>query len=117
MNALSSEHCNKQPQECHFNCLLEGMEKNVMTSNGINNVNTGEMVECNENFAITMARFFSQCSSQAAIDKFGRPAEEAVGKEMKQLHDRSVSYPLDIDSLSDEERRKTLESSMFIKEK
>ena len=51
-----------------------------MTFNGMKNVNTGELVECNKNFAMTMAKCFLQCGSQAAINKFGKPAEKATKK-------------------------------------
>ena len=52
-----------------------------------------------------------------AIKKFGEPAKSAAKKEIKQLHDRHCFDPIDPKDLSNSERKKAMESLIFITEK
>ena len=59
----------------------------------------------------------TQCTSKAAIKKFGKCGEAAGLEEMQQLHDRKVFTPVDWKELTKEQQQSALESSIFIKEK
>ncbi len=63
-----------------------------------------------ENFAITY-------SLNSGIKKFGDKAYNAAYKEVGQLHHRDCFNPIDVTTLSPEEKRKALESLIFIAEK
>ena len=76
-----------------------------------------EVIDCEKAFAQVFARCFTHCSLQVATNKFGKPAEDAAFKEMKQLHDRIAFNPLNVASMMHKERRKALESLVFVKEK
>ena len=52
-----------------------------------------------------------------ALRKWGGRARAAAMKEMKQLHDRDCFGPLDISTLTPTERKRALESFMFLVEK
>mmetsp|Transcript_7432 Transcript_7432/g.10534 ORF Transcript_7432/g.10534 Transcript_7432/m.10534 type:complete len:204 (+) Transcript_7432:1860-2471(+) len=54
---------------------------------------------------------------QAALKQFGSFADEAIMKELMQLHDKKVFIGKHFRSLSLKERRKIIRSSMFLKEK
>ena len=54
---------------------------------------------------------------QAALQKYESVADEAIMKELVQLHDKKVFVGKHFRSLSPEERRKIIRSSMFLKEK
>ena len=61
--------------------------------------------------------FLVTYSLQKGIKKFKQPGYDAAKGEMKQLHDRSCWSPIDVSSLSPTERRKALESLIFLVEK
>ena len=52
-----------------------------------------------------------------AIKKWGKPAEEAGMKELKQLHDRVLWTPIHWNKLTPEERRRAIESLIHTKQK
>jgi hypothetical protein len=54
---------------------------------------------------------------QAALKQFGSFADEAIMKELMQLHDKKVFVGKHFRSLSLKERRNIIRSSMFLKEK
>jgi hypothetical protein len=51
------------------------------------------------------------------LRKFQKVGEEAVSKELKQLHMRETFTPLHSNDLSDSQKQKSLESLMFLNEK
>jgi hypothetical protein len=61
---------------------------------------------------------FEQASSLAkGIKEFGIKGEQAAMKEMQQLHERKVFTPIDINELTSLERKRLLESLIFLTEK
>ena len=68
-----------------------------------------------------MKRVGTQClvtySLKKGLAKFQDKGYEAANGEMKQLHDRECFYPIDIDTLTPTERKKTMESLIFLVEK
>jgi hypothetical protein len=59
----------------------------------------------------------AQVSLKATLKKWGREAEESVGKEMKQLHWGNSFKPMHWKSLTVEQRKKVLESHIFVERK
>ena len=59
----------------------------------------------------------AQVSLKAAIKKWGKEAEESVGKEMKQLHWRNSFKPMHWKTLTAEQRKQVLESHIFVERK
>ncbi len=59
----------------------------------------------------------AQVSLKAALKKWGKQTEESVGKEMKQLHWQNSFKPKHWKSLTAEQRKKVLESHIFIERK
>jgi hypothetical protein len=57
----------------------------------------------------------AQVLLMAALKKWGREAEESVGKEMKQLNWQNSFTPLHWKSLTAEQRKKVLESHILLK--
>ena len=56
-------------------------------------------------------------SLQKGIKKFGEQGRQAALNEMRQLHERECFKPIDIGSLSQIERKRALESLIFLTEK
>jgi hypothetical protein len=54
---------------------------------------------------------------KAAFKKWGKEAEESAGKEMKQLHWQNSFKPMHWKSLTAEQRKKVLESHIFVERK
>ncbi len=59
----------------------------------------------------------AQVLLKAALKKWGREAEESVGKEMKQLDWQNSFTPMHWKSLTAEQRKKVLESQIFVERK
>jgi hypothetical protein len=59
----------------------------------------------------------AQVSLKAALKKWGRKAEESVGKEMKQLHWQNSFKPMHWKSLTAKQRKKVFESHIFFERK
>jgi hypothetical protein len=59
----------------------------------------------------------TQYSLKKGLRKFKKVGEEAVSKELKQLHMRDTFTPQHSNNLSDSQKQKALESLMFLKEK
>ena len=59
----------------------------------------------------------AQVSLKAAIKKWGKEAVDSVGKEMKQLHWRNSFKPMHWKSLTADQRKKVLESHIFVERK
>jgi hypothetical protein len=60
--------------------------------------------------------FAETFSLKAGLKKFGTKARQAAAGEMKQLHNRAVFKPIDVNELSPEEKKKTLRSLIFLTE-
>ena len=85
-------------------------------------VNPEETIEYTLDEAPVLARIFEKTfavtySLKKGIAKFGKRGKEAVDGEMKQLHDRATWKPLDVNTLSAQERRDAMESLIFLTEK
>ena len=59
----------------------------------------------------------TQYTLKKGLQVFGPKGTEAVFAEMKQLHDRKVCEPVDVKSLSNEQKTKALGYLMFLKQK
>ena len=59
----------------------------------------------------------TQMSVKAGIKKFGQKGNEALSKELRQLHDRRAMVPMQKNELSAEDKKRALRYLMFIKEK
>ncbi len=59
----------------------------------------------------------AQVLLKAALKKWGREAEESVGKEMKQLHWQNFFKPMHWKSLTAKQCKKVLESHIFVERK
>ena len=68
----------------------------------------------NNNYGVSLAQTYSL---KSAVNKFGDRAREAALGEMRQLHDRVVFEPVNVDSLLPKERKRAMESLMFLTEK
>ena len=78
-------------------------------------------MECDQAEAIVLARtmicFVQTYLLKAGIKKFGQRGKDAASTEMNQLHERNCFEPVDVKSLSDEERKRALESLIFLTKK
>ncbi len=68
-------------------------------------------------FADIVGMVMAQVLLKAALKKWGKEAEESVGKEMKQLHWQNCFKPMHWKSLTAKQRKKVLESHIFVKRK
>jgi hypothetical protein len=59
----------------------------------------------------------AQVLLKAALNKWGKEAEEPVGKEMKQLHWQNSFKPMHWKSLTAKQHNKVLESHIFVERK
>jgi len=62
-------------------------------------------------------QFVQTYSLKKGLRKFGKRGESSALKEMKQLDDREVYYPIRIEDLTDQERKRAMESLIFMVEK
>jgi hypothetical protein len=67
--------------------------------------------------ATIMHHAMTQYSLKKGLRKFQKVGEEAVSKELNQLHMRETLTPQHSNDLSDSQKQKALESLMFLKEK
>jgi len=58
-----------------------------------------------------------QMSVKAGLRKFGQKGNDAVSKELQQLHDRKAMVPVRKENMNAEDRKRALRYLMFIKEK
>jgi len=61
--------------------------------------------------------FVETFSLKRGIKVFGQRGKDAANKEMKQLHDRTVFAPIDVSKLTPLEKRRAMESLIFLVEK
>jgi hypothetical protein len=71
--------------------------------------------EDREEFALGVA--LVHYSMNAGIKKFKEKGEAGVTKELTQMHDMNVFRPIEVESLTYDEKKKALSSLMFLKEK
>ena len=94
----------------HHN-LLASTQEQGSSSKGFNGFNKGYSK------AVKAISFIETFSLKRGIAKFGEPGREAAKAEMKQLHERTAFTPLHPEEMTPAERRKTLESLIFLVEK
>ena len=63
------------------------------------------------------ASFGQQYILQTGLKVFGKEGRDAASKEIDQLHQRSCFQPIEVASLTKEERRKAQDAIMFLTEK
>jgi hypothetical protein len=61
--------------------------------------------------------FLQTCSLKQGVKKFGDKGIAAVNKEMKQLNDRVVFEPISVNEMTALERKRAMESLVFLNEK
>ena len=64
-----------------------------------------------------LEKAYTQYSLPKAIKKFGTKGYDAGYQEMKQMNQRTVFNPKNPNELSKDEKKKALESLIFVKEK
>ena len=64
-----------------------------------------------------LEKAYTQYTLNKAIRKFGDKGFQAGFEEFKQLHQRTAFNPINPNNMTQEERKKALESLIFIKEK
>jgi hypothetical protein len=69
------------------------------------------------NVAQLSQTLFTQYNVKQGLKKYGKRAEEAVLKELKQIHDREVMEPKEPENMTFEEKRNALNYLIFVKEK
>ncbi len=74
------------------------------------------MAEINAKVTTQGASYGQQYILQKGLMKFKKAGEQAAGKELEQLHKRNCFTPIDVNTLSPEEKRKTMEALMFLTE-
>jgi len=68
--------------------------------------------------AKTFQKAFAQtCNLKQGIRKHGAKGEQVAVTEMKLSHDRSCFKPLDVNKLTDKQRRQAMNSFFFVTEK
>ena len=75
------------------------------------------MTDINSQATIQGAAFAQQYSVQRGLKKFGQRGAEAATKEMDQLHRRNCFTPIDVATMTVDERQKTVNALMFLGEK
>jgi hypothetical protein len=65
----------------------------------------------------TLAMFIQTYSLNKGIKKFGQKGKDAAIKEMKQLHDRTVFEGIKVKDMTPLERKRAMESLLFLVEK
>ncbi len=75
------------------------------------------MTDINSRATIQGASFSQQYIVQHGLKKFGQRGVDAATKEMDQLYRQNCFTPIDVSSMTQEERRKTVEALMFLTEK
>ena len=83
----------------------------------VNKVNT---LEYDSEMSQVIGKIFSFVQTYTlnkGIKKFGKKGYEAAFKEVEQLHKRMVFEPIDVNSLTPKERKRALESLIFLVEK
>jgi hypothetical protein len=75
------------------------------------------MSDINSKATIHGASFAQQYIVQRGLKKFGQRGADAATKEMDQLHRRNCFTPIDVASMTQDERRKTVDALMFLGEK
>jgi hypothetical protein len=69
------------------------------------------------NYTLVAHIVMVQYSMKAGMKQFKQRGEDAVSKELSQLHFRDTFEPINLKDLTNEERKEVLESHLFLKEK
>ena len=75
------------------------------------------MTDINSKVTIEGACFAQQYILQRGMKKFGQHGADAASKELNQLHRRNCFTPIDMVTLTPEERRKSVDALMFLGQK
>jgi hypothetical protein len=75
------------------------------------------MTDINSKTTIQGASFAQQYIVQRGLKKFGQRGADAASKKMDQLHRRHCFTPIDVATMSNKERRKSVDALMFLGEK
>jgi hypothetical protein len=75
------------------------------------------MTDMNSKATMQGASFAQQYIVQRGLKKFGESGALAATKEMDQLHRRNCFTPIDVATMTDEERRKSVDALMFLGQK
>ena len=98
--------------------IIEGKVKETSASeeNSIKNENPKE---CDDEDVVAsiMHYLLTQYSLQQGIKMFREKGEAATTKELKQMHDMEALIPLNVQSLTDEQKNKAMALLMFLTEK
>jgi len=109
----------KKPNKRTTKHLKGKKRNNHVCDNNIANV-FAHVIEHYSNTGEDKARIIQlaqQLSLNKGLKKFGNKGRDAAYKELHQIHNRIVFKPVDVNSLTTEERKKAMESLMFLTEK
>jgi hypothetical protein len=116
-----SNRVSKSSQDSIYS-YLQARDENTEEYSG-ENVPVIAMIKChiNEKMAAMSGEeaygFIQTYSLKAGLKKFGEKGSDAATKEMKQLHDRKVFKPIMTSELTTQERKRAMESLIFLTEK
>ncbi len=120
--------CNrKQPQKCipsmqgnKYQSVLAQITSSLGTSDAsmaLAKMSAKLMNKGIQQRANFVGMVMAQVLLKAALKKWGKEAEESVGKEMKQLHWQNSFKPMHWKSLTAKQHKKVLESHIFVERK
>ena len=113
-----SGRVSKPPQKLslsQFNIPTQGYRQTEYTYNSAKVITAllNHLIRKSEN----NFQFIQTYSLSKGIKKFGKQGWDAAFKEMKQLNDREVFEPIDVSKLSTMDKKKALESLIFLVQK
>ena len=73
--------------------------------------------DLNDKAKVKGTSFVETYTLKKGLNKFGDQGYEASHGEMKQLHDRSVFKPINVSNLTPQEKKRSMESLIFLVEK
>ena len=117
--ADSQSHVNLEYMAAGANVAARIMKHLNLVGNNINRSANFDFNGFNTKYgkAVKLLSFIESYSFKAVLRKFSQKGLVAANKEMKQLHDWGAFKPVHPESLTTAERRKILESLMFLVEK
>jgi hypothetical protein len=114
-----SDRVRFQPQRCQHLQARAGQTKERSLESA--RVVAVTMSHCNTALAgmndSQACSFLQTCSLKQGVKKFGDKGVAAVNKEMKQLNDRVVFEPISVNEMTALERKRAMESLIFLNEK
>ncbi len=100
--------------QCHL--ITQGHEETIYTIDNAK-VIAQNIVAFNNCMVNKQSAFAQTYSLQRGLKHFGKKGYDAAYSEMKQLHDRTVFVPVNVQSLTPQEKRRAMESLIFLVEK